>query len=293
MKVGKAGSIPDGVAQSQNPASLALHALKKEIGKAVFNLNTMVVGLDAVETGYKKPASLDISWSPVDRVVAARQSRRFLVEAVLVRVSESLKEYFNALSKLPKFQGFQVGWEASKTSAADRIKQISVDVVGDSDYLVPAAMLVIHWRNRIVHSATSEAKLRHQEKVLLQTNEALILERYRGLEVDRLLSHFSENHPTLKDVSSLIAMCINLANKIDKTVYNCTQKDDVLAWLDHYKILPLIEKVRRETKVDKVKQSLEHLLSSKAPQLKNAYFQYCYNENTSNQLELRNVETNL
>ncbi|WP_192357588.1 hypothetical protein [Mesorhizobium mediterraneum] len=66
-----------------------LKDLLVSVGEAVANLNTAVVGLDAVEQGYEKPETLNISWNPNDRIAAARKSRRFLVEAVLVRVAEA------------------------------------------------------------------------------------------------------------------------------------------------------------------------------------------------------------
>jgi hypothetical protein len=68
--------------------SQPLSMLLADVGDAVASLNTVVVGLDAVEMGHEKPDSLDISWGPDNRRAAARKARKFVVEAVLVRVFE-------------------------------------------------------------------------------------------------------------------------------------------------------------------------------------------------------------
>lgn len=102
IKAGRAGSSPDGT--TSNWQSQPLSALLVEIGEAVANLNTAVVGLDAVEKGHDKPESLDISWSPADRQAASRKARKFIVEAVLVRVFEALRQHTVVISRLPRFR---------------------------------------------------------------------------------------------------------------------------------------------------------------------------------------------
>ena len=77
IKAGRAGSSPDGTASDWQ--SQPLSALLADVGEAVANLNTAVVGLDAVEKGHERPENLDISWSPGDRQAASRKARKFLV----------------------------------------------------------------------------------------------------------------------------------------------------------------------------------------------------------------------
>ncbi|MGB8784776.1 MAG: hypothetical protein WCD02_16765 [Terriglobales bacterium] len=114
--------------------SQPLSVLLEDIGEAVACLNTVVVGLDAVENGHPKPESLDISWSPADTRAASRKARRFIVEAVLVRVFEALHEHSRSFSCLPRFSNLVERWDAN-TAKADKIWDIYAAIVGPT-YLV-------------------------------------------------------------------------------------------------------------------------------------------------------------
>jgi hypothetical protein len=251
--------------------SQPLAALLAEVGEAVACLNTAVVGLDAVEKGHEKPDGLDVSWSPDDRRAASRKARKFLVEAVLVRVFESLYEHLDSFARLPRFVTIVDKWN-SKTSKAEKIKDIYQAIIREN-YLVVAAVLVAHWRNRIVHT-TSKAKLTVSEKKLLRDSDLDIEIKYKGLSVDCLLCHFEERRPTLKDVSSLIAMIINLAREIDARVSSDLDKNDLDAWLSHLGLDRDIERITAETKPEKLTASIRRMFASKAPILLSGYDKY-------------------
>lgn len=271
VKAGSAGSNPDGATKQTKPVSHPLSVLLNDIGDAVSNLNAIVVGLDALENGYEKPESLDISFDPHDKKFAARKARKFAVEAVIVRVSEAVIEYIGALSRLPRLAGVSAKWNGD-TKNAVKVSDVLKEFLG-ADYLIPAAVLLVHWRNRIVHRG-SNAKLDPKEKAALQTNEAEIAKNYKNLSVDCLLCHFEEGRPSLKDASSMISMCINLARKIDEALHTNLTKDDLDAWLDHYELLPKIERVKAETKPDKVEASIRRLFQAEAPRLYEEYLKH-------------------
>jgi hypothetical protein len=268
IKAGRAGSIPDDVTESNGP-SQPLADFLEIYGRSVFNLNSIVVGLDAVANGYEKPESLDISWNPKDRDQASRLARKFAVEAILVCCSEALLQYIYAVAKLPRMREIRAGWD-SETSKADKLRDIAHTVSGADHYLVPAAMLLVHWRNRVVH-ADSNAGLRHQEKQVLRKNEESIKEGYKNLSVDCLLCHFEEGRPTLKDISSLISMTINLAREIDLSIHAELTKEELDVWIEHYGLLPTIEKVRAETAPEKRWASTLRALKARAPKLLASY----------------------
>ena len=269
MKAGSTGSIPDDVKRDEIVHSQALHVLLRDIGKAVFALNTAVVGLDAVEKGHKKPETLDISWRPCDRKSAARTSRKFIVESVMIHASEAIHQFASALSKLSRFAPARAQWNGN-TAASEKISTVCTTVLDKDDYLVPAVVLLVHWRNRIVHPS-SNAKLRHHEKQSLLKNRAIICDRYRGLDISELLDHFEAQRPTLKDASSLIAMTINLARKMDRAMQQDLTKDELDAWLDHYRIWPMLKKIKAETSPKKYQESVCRLFRSQAPYLLDAY----------------------
>lgn len=269
MKAGSAGSTPDGVRSEEIVHSEALHVLLRDIGEAVFALNTAVVGLDAVEKGHKKPETLDISWQPRDRKIAARTSRKFIVESVMIHASEAIHQFTLALSKLSRFEPARAQWKGN-TSTSEKISTICAAVLDRDDYLVPAVVLLVHWRNRIVH-ASSNAKLKHHERQALLKNRAIICDRYKGLDISELLRHFEAQRPTLKDASSLIAMTINLARKMDHAMQQNLSKEELDAWLDHYRIWPMLKKVKAETAPGKYRESVCRLFRSQAPYLLDAY----------------------
>lgn len=269
IKAGRAGSSPDGT--TSNWQSQPLSALLVEIGEAVANLNTAVVGLDAVEKGHDKPESLDISWSPADRQAASRKARKFIVEAVLVRVFEALRQHTVVISRLPRFREVVGKWDGD-TTWATKIWDIYKAIVGDT-YLVSSVVLVAHWRNRIVHPS-SNARLQSNQKNMLRNNDAEIANTYKGLSVDCLLCHFEERRPTLKDVSSLVSMTIKLAREVDKRLSSTLSKEDLDSWLAYFGLSDAIKKVEAETKPEKRVSSVRRVFQTRAPLLLEGYEKY-------------------
>jgi hypothetical protein len=272
MKAGKAGSIPDSAPEKKDTISFALTQFMRDVGEAVANLNTVAVGLDAVEKGHQKPETLNISWNPDDRTAAARKARKFVLESVLIHVSEAMNQYIAALSKLPRFAKIREGWNAkgADDSAAGKLTAIATEILGEGELLVSASALLIHWRNRIVHEK-SRAKLNHKLKMLLHESEEEILRKYDNLNIDCLLCHFDNGRPTLKDVTTLISMTIGLAWRMDAKVHEYFDADDLQAWLDHYEISPLLKKVASETKPEKRLSAIRNVFRTHAPQLLKSY----------------------
>jgi hypothetical protein len=251
--------------------SQPLARLRADIGEAVAALNTAVVGLDAVEKGHEKPQALDVSWAPENKQAAARKARKFIIDAVLIRVFEALYEHTLLIARLPRLSAAKKNWDGN-TSHATQIWDIYEALLGKT-YLVSAAVLLCHWRNRIVHF-NSNAKLQAFQKRLLQENELDIAKSYKGLSVDRLLGHFEEKRPTLKDVSVLIAMTLNLAREADQKLSSDLTKEDFDAWLDYFDLKDAIAKVERETKSEKQAAAIGRLFQARAPMLLDGFRQY-------------------
>lgn len=270
MKAGSAGSNPDGVSieSSAPPPSQPLTVLLANIGQAVFVLNTTVVGLDAVEKGHPKPDTLDISWAPKDRQIASRQSRKFVLEAVLTRASEAVVQYAVALSKLPRFADVRGSWD-SKTPKAVKVYDI-FSISTTDKYLASAASLIVHWRNRIVHGGSS-ADLTPLQKTLLRASEQEISARYKNLSIDCLLRHFVEGRPSLKDVSTLIAMSITAARQCDAGIHADLTREELDAWMEHYGVTAKLKRVQSESNAAKLEASVDRLFKAEAPLLIEAY----------------------
>lgn len=266
------GSSPNGAASSLASPIQPLKDLLVSVGEAVANLNTAVVGLDAVEQGYEKQETLNISWNPHDRIAAARKSRRFLVEAVLVRVAEALSEFVSATAQLPNFSAVRSAWDA-KTSRSEKLADVAAEALGSENYLVLGAELLIHWRNRVVHPRSKASLKPLQEKKLRAASDE-IEQTFAGLSVDRLLMDFEASRPTLKDISSLIAMSIKMAREIDEAV-NSLSRDDLDFLLEHYGLKARIADIESQTTPTKRHASVVRMLQSNAPGLVSAYNRYC------------------
>jgi hypothetical protein len=262
------GSNPDG-ATSPHPGPIQpLRDFLMSVGEAVASLNTTVVGLDAVENGHVKPDSLNISWNPGDRVAAARKSRRFVLEAVLVCVAEILSEYILAISKLPRFSSVRTTWNGN-TSDAEKLANIAVAAIGSENYLVVGAVLLVHWRNHVVHRRSRASLTPHQARTL-KAASIEIEQSFAGLSVDRLLDDFEKKKPTLKDISSLIAMSIRLARQLDKYM-DVLSEDDLNALLEYYGLRSRICQIEAQTAPAKRYDSVLRMLQSAAPSLAEAY----------------------
>ncbi|MCA3260993.1 MAG: hypothetical protein ING44_03550 [Telmatospirillum sp.] len=268
MKAGSAGSNPDG-ATIKNKASVALKTLLNDIGNASFNLNTIVVGLDAVEHGHRKPNGLNVSWDPKEPVGAARTARKFAVESSIVTAAEVLKAYVSAIAVFPRFEAIRSEWRHD-TGSAKKLYDIGSNVLGKDEYLVAGGMLLISWRNRIIHNGDFKFN-KTPEKGLLMQREAEIAASYGGLSVDRMICHVLEDRPTLKDVSSLIAMSINLARRLDEKIYTSLTKEEVIAWIKYYRLAPMLKKVEANTSPERLPASIEHLFRTHASGLYSDY----------------------
>jgi hypothetical protein len=252
--------------------SAILNQLLDDIGKASFYLNTIVVGLDAVEHGHKKPEALDIKWEPADPKSAARMARHFAVEAIMVRASEALSAFIKAYSALPRFASITSRWNKD-TGLAEKVDDLGSELLGSQNYLVAGAVVLVFWRNRIVHNGRFSPPPKHLS--ILKTEARAIHDAYRNLDVSMLLDHARDGRPTLKDVSCLIAMTINLARGMDELVYKSFVKEDVVAWITHLGLEPAIRKVARETAKERVAVSISRLLKSNAPRLEADFVRFC------------------
>jgi len=91
---------------------------------------------------------------------------------------------------------------------------------------------------------------------------------------DCLLCHFEEARPTLKDVSVLTAMTINLAREADKSLSSNLAKEDFDAWMEYFDLKDAIKKVEAETKPEKRAASIRRVFRARAHMLLEGYEEY-------------------
>jgi hypothetical protein len=261
----------------------ALADFLQVVGNGVADLNTIAVGLAAIGPDHQKPEGLNISWAPTDPLVAARKARKAALHAAMVVTVEALGQYVRTVTKLPRFKVLTTEWSSRKPnpSAAERYSELATSLFApigqvksasryDTQFRTCCVMLLIHWRNRHVHT-DSNAELTHQEKQLVHAHDERIRDAYAGIDLDQLFGDFKHNRPTLKEVTTLIAMTIQEVRAMDAAVYACRDLADVQAWLDHYKLTERIDKIERETKPEKQRASILRMLHTHAPYLMPCY----------------------
>lgn len=280
----RAQVVPDTVKPADNSGTQALADFLQVVGSGVADLNTIAVGLSAIGHDHEKPEGLNISWAPKDPLVAARKARKAAVHAAMVVTVEALGQYVRTITKLPRFEKLTKEWNSRKPkppSAAERFSELAkllfvpiCPVKDATDYDTRfrscCVMLLIHWRNRHVHT-DSNAELTHHEKQVVHAHEERIRDDYAGLDLDQLFGDFKHNRPTLKEATTLIAMTIQEVRAMDEAVYICNDSADVQAWLDHYKLAERIDKIHRESKPEKQHASVLRMLHTHAPRLKPWY----------------------
>jgi hypothetical protein len=231
----------------------------------------MVVGLSAVEKGIAtKPANLDITWRANDLVGSAREARSFILRTTLIFVSEELKEYATNILK------YQKPNDALPTGGANRIRALSGFEQIEPDYLPIAPLIILHWRNRIVHPA-SNANLAKAERTVLLDNENAMYDAFKHIDVSRLLQDFDKGLPTLKDVTVLLAMSINFVRQIDSRFSVPANAEEVKRWLVAENLLEDVSRMEKEAakggNPDPRKRAKQFLMT-KASSLADPYYTF-------------------
>ncbi len=122
-----------------------------------------------------RPSGLDIRWEPADAQASARRARAFAMRATLVHVAEVLSAYVKDSLKSPAGPGL-----VAERDRADRLVALLQHRAVPKDHIYLGALLVIHWRNRIVHR-DSKAGLSRPEQTDLRSELdrfQLLLERH-------------------------------------------------------------------------------------------------------------------
>lgn len=213
--------------------SLGLSEFIKSVGNSVHSLNTICVGLHGVETRiYMKPDDLTITWDPKDPCWSARKSRAFAINAAIVFVEEALMEYIRYLAKHPAAP--DVLKQTTKIDGgAERIDHICAHYKPEKEYWGPFVSLLVHWRNRIVHPASS-AKLNSSQESKIKEHTEEIRAFHAQIDVAETLKHFHAKSITLKDASTLIAITIRFARHLDETLQLDTATyEKIPYWLKH------------------------------------------------------------
>ncbi|MBS0416360.1 MAG: hypothetical protein JSR66_01515 [Proteobacteria bacterium] len=249
----------------------ALQNFLDQTGKMVHYLNTIAVGLSAVEAGVaKKPVGLDISWSPHNVVASARQARAYALRATIVTVAEEIGSFISDLAKYPGVM-LDLSTKKERWEKFAAVKD-HFSLAEDHRYIGP--LLVIHWRNRIIHRNSNAGLTKAQRDAFIEETR-VVKDNYKNLDPSLVLEHFERNTPTLKDVSSLIAMSINFAKSVSGLIQGPTSAEEVTKWIECLSLTGDLDRVRRVgASKGKEHQSVTAFLTTHCPSLLAPYFFY-------------------
>jgi hypothetical protein len=242
------------------------------LGKVQHHLHTVIVGLSGVEKKTAiKPGDLDINWRADDPVGSAREARHFILRSTLIFLAEELNEYAKGVLNYRTLAG---GKADIPQKRADRVRSLANPYQIDPTYLAVAPVIVSQWRNRIVHRDSNSEIHKAEERLLLE-NKQSIHDRYKHIDVARLLHDFRSDNPTLKETTVLLAMSINFVTKVDSTLPYPASAADVRRWLivdNHWeKILELERASARGGHTDPRSRGKNYLIT-KSPRLADAYY---------------------
>ncbi len=240
----------------------ALKSFLNAVGKVVHHLNTVVVGLSGVESGTcKKPSTLDISWTPSDLTSSSRSARAYTLKSSIVFLAAEISSYVHATLKSPPCKTISLPKDADKAKKLERVVN-HFNITSPDLALGP--LLLLHWRNRIIHH-NSNAQLTKSERSQFVAASSEIMAKYKNLDPTQTLEHFTKGTPTLKDVSSLLAMSINCAKAIDSALPEPTSMDELLTW---------IAAMGLEQKFDRAKRVAENSANSEKS-MRNFFTTHC------------------
>ncbi len=194
--------------------SEGLKVFLNSVGDAVYSLNTICVGLNAVSNGgVEKPDDLTISWDANDPKQTSIQARSFAVRSSLVFVEEALLEYFKYLSNCPE-QPPKIVTAVKVDGAAKKVEELSAQVPRLESYWMPMVVLLVRWRNQVVHN--SKTSLSPSLRRTLLDNANIIKDRHAAIDIAKTLSNFDARKITLKDFTTLISVTIRYVRHLDE-----------------------------------------------------------------------------
>ncbi|MGG6177991.1 hypothetical protein ACQV2C_01345 [Pantoea allii] len=237
----------------------------KAVGKTVHHLNTVAVGLAGIESGHcSKPKSLDVSWNPNDVRASSRDARLFMLRATIVFAAEEICTYNSIIIGSPNIGDIRLPKDPNR---GDKHLSLAYHLKMTDTPLVLGPLLLIHWRNKIIHKK-SNASLTISQVEEFKNHSSEIKEKYKNLSVDKLINDFHVGLPTLKDVSSLIAMTINYVNAVENLIPEPQSKDDFENWLKYLGLSDSFERARRvsASKINS-KNNLDNFIRTECPEL--------------------------
>lgn len=134
---------------------------------------------------------------------------------------ESFFVYLETISQNPFWNHPEINFkkEQNKTKA-DKVYEFLNQIPKVSDEAKILAELACHWRNKIVHSSSSNAKLDNGKIGRIRQLTDYVYENYHHFDINIALENYDKKRITLKDSSTLITILIIAAKIIDEFFFD-------------------------------------------------------------------------
>jgi hypothetical protein len=113
--------------------------------------------------------------------------------------------------------------EHKDLSSIDRIRALSEFFEFKNKYWTPCLVMLVRWRNKIVHRNSSGQLSREELNTLNQTSSDL-KNNHANIDIEQTISNFNNSEITLKDFTTLIAISIRYARFIDEQIFQSLNK---------------------------------------------------------------------
>lgn len=239
--------------------SKELKEFKKNVGQSNHYLITLLIGLDAVKNGYKKPDYLDSKWDPENLDNSVNRTKIYSFRAAMAWLGDNVDTYFSSITsllrKLNPSSDLLLEIDFSNVHSVHKVfthfKDKSSDKIG-VEYWAYVDML-IQWRNNLTHKNASNSLI-PEASTYFNSNKSGIIKSYKGKEIDihldtkKLLNDFKDNETiTLKDIATLISKTIQYITKLDNLIM------EQINPFDYYDYI--IYKIEKKAEKDKVKKT--------------------------------------
>lgn len=138
-------------------------------------------------------------------------------------------------------------------SSVDRIRALNEFFKFEKTYWIPCIVMLIRWRNKVVHRISSGQLTREEINILISASKELKVD-HANIDIDQTVVHFNSNEITLKDITTLIAITIRFARYLDQQIFQSVNRIEIVeSYVKRKKLLGMYNSIAA-IKNDKIRR---------------------------------------
>lgn len=246
--------------------TLEIKRLIREIGESVHSMNTIAVGLSKLnDENCDIPKGLEISWKPNDIETSKIKSRNYAERAAMIYSVESFFNYLETISENPFWNQPEINFNGEEKKAI-KVYNFLNQIPAVSDEVKILAEFACHWRNKIVHSSASKAKLANDKIGRIRKLKDYVYENYHHFDINIALDNYDNKRITLKDSSTLITILIKAARQIDEFFFSEFSFETIVKTIgEKLKNFYCLEQILKQQKSSKKERQIKTIIKMSYP----------------------------